>query len=125
MICLFRNFYSIAADRYLLIVHSTTFQITYKCATRLIVGVWLLGGILASPLIVFTVLKNYTKICGEFCAEEWPTVHFQSSNETGVEYGESNIRRIYGLSVLFLQYGFPLVITAYCNLSNSPKIEIL
>lgn len=106
-------------DRFLLIRHPATevgvlinpFFITFlqlinfTKAVLIVILIWILGYSFAFPIGLFSNAEDYAPLCGLFCEETWP-----DTNESGV----SRIRKIYGVSVLIIQFGLPMVISSVC-----------
>uniref|UniRef100_A0A7E4W7N6 G_PROTEIN_RECEP_F1_2 domain-containing protein n=1 Tax=Panagrellus redivivus TaxID=6233 RepID=A0A7E4W7N6_PANRE len=111
---------AIAADRFILIRHPGSEIINFTRAVIIVILIWVLGYSFALPLGVFSVTQDfesnvplpksadaYVPLCGLFCEERWP--------DTDIT-GFSKIRKIYGVSVLLIQFGVPVLISSVCYL---------
>lgn len=98
---------AIAVDRYHLILNPASNYITYERARVIVVFIWFIGYCFASPLVIFVNLEEEDNFCGMFCAEKWPS---------------TLSRRFYGLNVLLLQVGLPVLISSFCYASISRRL---
>ncbi|CAI4231834.1 unnamed protein product [Auanema sp. JU1783] len=96
----------IAIDRVLLITKPNKEIINYNRAIIVVIGIWALGYSLALPTGIHSGEAAYPGLCGVFCEEQWP--------DYSEALGRSNQRRIYGLTVLVLQFGIPALISSIC-----------
>uniref|UniRef100_A0A914WC16 G-protein coupled receptors family 1 profile domain-containing protein n=1 Tax=Plectus sambesii TaxID=2011161 RepID=A0A914WC16_9BILA len=101
---------AIAVDRYFLIVHPTRQIITYRRAVLVVLAIWLLGYILAMPVGMFSTVQRWPNLCGVFCEESWPD-QWEAVTSRG--------RKTYGLSVLTVQFGLPIIISSLCYMAIS------
>uniref|UniRef100_A0A915HY58 G-protein coupled receptors family 1 profile domain-containing protein n=1 Tax=Romanomermis culicivorax TaxID=13658 RepID=A0A915HY58_ROMCU len=112
---------SIAIDRYILIVHPTKPPISMPYAISMILFTWLVAASLCAPLSYFSVYEykednpsmvpSAPDFCGYFCFEKWPS---------------DDAKRIYGTSVLIVQFLIPLLIISfsYANIYLKLKTSI-
>ncbi|PAV60774.1 hypothetical protein WR25_22107 [Diploscapter pachys] len=83
------------------------FQVmSFNRAALTVLGIWILGYSLALPVGIYSRDVAYPGICGTFCEEYWPD--FTEDTQ------RSDSRRLYGLSVLLLQFAMPALISSFC-----------
>lgn len=70
-----------------------------------VIIIWILGYSFALPVGIFSATSSYPPLCGLFCDEAWPDTD---------EMGVSQMRKTYGLTVLVIQFGLPLLISSMC-----------
>ncbi|KAK0399910.1 hypothetical protein QR680_003270 [Steinernema hermaphroditum] len=104
---------AIAVDRYFLISRPNVQVINFSRAITIVAGIWFIGYGLALPVGFFSKAESYPPYCGSFCEEQWPDA---------VD-GVSKMRRFYGLTVLVLQFGMPVVISSLCYIAVSRVIS--
>ncbi|PAV60751.1 hypothetical protein WR25_25419 isoform B [Diploscapter pachys] len=97
---------AIAIDRCLLIIRPNKQVMSFNRATLTVLGIWILGYSLALPVGIYSRDVAYPGICGTFCEEYWPD--FTEDTQ------RSDSRRLYGLSVLLLQFAMPALISSFC-----------
>ncbi|KAI6180908.1 G-PROTEIN-RECEP-F1-2 domain-containing protein [Aphelenchoides besseyi] len=97
---------AIAVDRYVLIRNPAVSKIDFNRAMASVFAIWLLGYSFALPVGVFSKVSSYKPLCGLFCDESWPDTHEES--------GTSHMRKTYGLLVLIIQFGLPVIISSLC-----------
>ncbi|XP_055848163.1 neuropeptide F receptor isoform X2 [Episyrphus balteatus] len=111
---------AIAFDRYQVIVYPTRSNLQLMGAVSILVGIWLLALILASPMFIFKQLVHadipiLLQTVGiksiTFCIEDWPHLHG---------------RFYYSIFSLCVQYLMPIVIVsgAYFGIYNKLKSRI-
>lgn len=79
--------------------------ISFSNAVAIVIFIWILGYCFAMPVGVFSEAEDYSPLCGLFCEETWPDA------DSG---GVSRIRKVYGLFVLLIQFGLPMIISCVC-----------
>ncbi|TMS38476.1 hypothetical protein L596_005195 [Steinernema carpocapsae] len=104
---------AIAVDRYFLASKPNIEVISFSRAVSIVAVIWSVGYGLASPVAIFSRAESYPPFCGYFCEESWPDI----SN------GVSKMRRFYGLTVLVLQFGVPVLISSLCYFAVSRVIS--
>ncbi|XP_061882052.1 neuropeptide Y receptor type 2 [Entelurus aequoreus] len=102
----------IALDRYRSIVRHTESKMSRDVCAAVIALTWAVSALLASPLAIFREYGTFELAPGEslqVCAEKWP--------EGGVNGS------VYSVSMLVLQYGFPLTVNcvAYVRIWTAMK----
>ncbi|KAL7079764.1 hypothetical protein ACQ4LE_001367 [Meloidogyne hapla] len=97
---------AIAVDRYILIKHPTKQKIKFRTALSIIASLWVLGYTCTLPVGIFSSTVEYSPFCGQFCEENWP--------DTDTQSGRSRLRKFYGLLVLIVQFGLPVLISTLC-----------
>ncbi|EGT46754.1 hypothetical protein CAEBREN_21151 [Caenorhabditis brenneri] len=100
---------AIAIDRFILICHPTKDPIRKEHALKMIIFNSVIAVSLTVPLCYQQELVRYGDYCGEFCSENWGA--------------DTYLRRVYGLSVLVIQFIFPLFIISICYVSISYKLR--
>ncbi|VDM96408.1 unnamed protein product [Thelazia callipaeda] len=91
------------------------FQIlTFERTLCIAVSIWTLGYTMSLPVGIFSVTVTYSPYCGTFCEESWP--------DSTID-GGSRMERIYGISVLTLQFCLPLIICSLCYWKISQVIS--
>ncbi|CAJ0587782.1 unnamed protein product, partial [Mesorhabditis spiculigera] len=96
---------AIAIDRCFFIVKPNREIIGFSRAVPTVCVIWVWGYLLAFPVGLFSKTVSFDDLCGEFCEETWPDTD---------QNGFSSIRRLYGITVLLLQFGIPTVISSLC-----------
>ncbi|CAJ0933128.1 unnamed protein product, partial [Mesorhabditis belari] len=96
---------AIAIDRCIFILKPNREVIGFSRAVPTVFLIWLWGYMLAFPVGLFSKTTSFLGYCGEFCEETWPDEDAD---------GFSKIRRLYGITVLLLQFGIPTVISSLC-----------
>uniref|UniRef100_A0A1I7ZKY0 G_PROTEIN_RECEP_F1_2 domain-containing protein n=1 Tax=Steinernema glaseri TaxID=37863 RepID=A0A1I7ZKY0_9BILA len=104
---------AIAVDRYFLVSKPSVQVINFGRAIAIVGAIWLVGYGLALPVGIFSHAETYSSLCGSFCEESWPDI---------VD-GVSRMRRFYGLTVLVLQFGMPVIISSLCYIAVSRVIS--
>uniref|UniRef100_A0A915PIA5 G-protein coupled receptors family 1 profile domain-containing protein n=1 Tax=Setaria digitata TaxID=48799 RepID=A0A915PIA5_9BILA len=99
------TFTAVAVDRLLLILFPHRKILTFERTFFIVVSIWTIGYAMSLPVGIFSVTVTYFPYCGTFCEESWP----DSTTD-----GESRMERIYGISVLTLQFGMPVIICSLC-----------
>ncbi|CAD5221940.1 unnamed protein product [Bursaphelenchus okinawaensis] len=99
---------AIAVDRYILIKHPASSKVNFNKALLSVILIWIMGYLFALPVGIFSNTEPYTPLCGLFCEETWPDINNR---------GNSQMRKTYGLAVLIIQFGLPLVISSICYYS--------
>jgi hypothetical protein len=79
--------------------------INFPRAIGITVGIWVLGYACALPVGIFSRTLDYD-FCGQFCDEVWP--------DTDPQTGVSKMRKVYGMTVLIVQFVMPTVISSFC-----------
>ncbi|KAF7637651.1 G_PROTEIN_RECEP_F1_2 domain-containing protein [Meloidogyne graminicola] len=97
---------AIAVDRYILIKHPTKQKIKFRTALSIVAFLWVLGYSCAMPVGIFSSTVEYSPFCGQFCEENWP--------DTDTQTGRSRLRKYYGILVLIVQFGLPMLISCLC-----------
>ncbi|VDN21540.1 unnamed protein product [Gongylonema pulchrum] len=88
--------------------------LTFERTLCIVLTIWTVGYALSLPVGIFSVTVKYFPYCGIFCEEFWP----DSTAEGGSRMG-----RIYGMSVLTLQFGVPVIICTLCYWTISRVIS--
>ncbi|CAD5227201.1 unnamed protein product [Bursaphelenchus xylophilus] len=99
---------AIAVDRYILIKHPASSKVNFNKALYSVILIWIMGYLFALPVGIFSTTESYYPFCGSFCEETWPDTNNR---------GDSQMRKTYGLAVLIIQFGLPLVISSLCYYS--------
>jgi hypothetical protein len=72
------------------------------------------GYTLALPIAIFSSLQRWPGLCGEFCEELWPDQ---------LDTMPSTARRVYGTTVVLMQFGLPLIICSACYYAISRRLD--
>lgn len=99
---------AIAVDRYFLILHPHLAKLNYTYATRIVLGLWVSGYLMALPLYIYMDVHSYTSYCGVFCEERWTSPATQ---------------KIYGIIVLCIQFGGPLLVNSVCYTAIARQVR--
>uniref|UniRef100_A0A915LFK0 G-protein coupled receptors family 1 profile domain-containing protein n=1 Tax=Meloidogyne javanica TaxID=6303 RepID=A0A915LFK0_MELJA len=87
-------------------IFTRDWKIKFRTALSIVASLWMLGYACAMPVGIFSSTVEYSPFCGQFCEENWP--------DTDTQSGRSRLRKFYGILVLIVQFGLPVLISTLC-----------